>query len=650
MNRILVLRLRRCRWQQQQRGPRKILDSTSSMMAILILVSTMILLFLSEGVVVTEGFGWSNSNSNSIRTTNHKMNSVTTTTTTNGDAGGASVIVTPRAVAVFALMESMKKKNGIAIRLLENNPAYRHLDRRDRAFARLLLSTSERRSGQLERIIRSFQHKNKNNKNNDDKQENKKKKMTNKKPRLSDLLTEAALRIGATQLLFMDTPVYAAVSETVESLRMHPKITVSKSQISYVNAVLRTIDREGREKLDKDTSIMDNVDPWLAQQWLEQYGPETTTTIVEAAMSQSPIFITVNQNHQHEEEDRIERLEQIKDLFTTIDDETDGDPIPAERLPIGSIRVPDNFGGTVSKWPLYEDGAWWVQDVSATLPAIALFNTLSHQQQSVYTTSMHVVDLCAAPGGKTAQLCSYGFGRVDAIEYSEKRSRSLQQNLQRLHMQDICNVIIADGRDYVPTSSSSSKNNDDNDNRSAGPPTTTVMKVQGVLIDAPCSATGVGSRRPDVLRKDIELEHLTTMQRELCVQAVDHILAVNGVLVYATCSLLKQEGEEQIEQLLSCYNNENNKSNDVQEEEEDEEHYSASAASSVSSSSSSSVTLETIPFTPGELPGFDECIDENGWLRVIPGVLPGSLHYCDGFFVARLRKKVQGVNDPETST
>mmetsp|Transcript_1340 Transcript_1340/g.1463 ORF Transcript_1340/g.1463 Transcript_1340/m.1463 type:complete len:243 (+) Transcript_1340:48-776(+) len=237
-NRILVLRLRRCRWQQQQRGPRKILDSTSSMMAILILVSTMILLFLSEGVVVTEGFGWSNSNSNSIRTTNHKMNSVTTTTTTNGDAGGASVIVTPRAVAVFALMESMKKKNGIAIRLLENNPAYRHLDRRDRAFARLLLSTSERRSGQLERIIHSFQHKNNNNKSNsnsnsnnnnknDDKQENKKKKKKPSKPRLSDLLTEAALQIGATQLLFMDTPVYAAVSETVESLRMHPKITVS---------------------------------------------------------------------------------------------------------------------------------------------------------------------------------------------------------------------------------------------------------------------------------------------------------------------------------------------------------------------------------------------------------------------------------------
>mmetsp|Transcript_1339 Transcript_1339/g.1459 ORF Transcript_1339/g.1459 Transcript_1339/m.1459 type:complete len:243 (+) Transcript_1339:55-783(+) len=240
MNRILVLRLRRCRWQQQQRGPRKILDSTSSMMAILILVSTMILLFLSEGVVVTEGFGWSNSNSNSIRTTNHKMNSVTTTTTTttNGDNAATNIDITPRAVAVFALMESMKKKNGIAIRLLENNPAYRHLDRRDRAFARLLLSTSERRSGQLERIIHSFQHKNNNNKSNsnsnsnnnnknDDKQENKKKKKKPSKPRLSDLLTEAALQIGATQLLFMDTPVYAAVSETVESLRMHPKITVS---------------------------------------------------------------------------------------------------------------------------------------------------------------------------------------------------------------------------------------------------------------------------------------------------------------------------------------------------------------------------------------------------------------------------------------
>lgn len=465
----------------------------------------------------------------------------------------------------------------------------------------------------------------------------------------------------------MDTPVYAAVSETVEVLRMHPKIKISyvsfyikipcrrwctvfipdtastivisvpflvlvwiltsssivsvsfhhittittttttilitiihrKAQISYVNAVLRNIDRTGRERLESETSIVDNVDPWLAKQWMEQYGKDTTTTIVETAMSQSPVFITINHRYpqqqqeeqeQNQQEERIEQLEQMKDLFTTIDEET-GEIVPAELLPTGSIRV-DNFGGVVSKWPRYEDGLWWVQDVSATLPAIALFNTLHQQPQPV--TKMHVVDLCSAPGGKTAQLCSLGFGRVDAIEISKQRSRSLHQNMQRLQMEDICNIIIADGRDFVPSSSS---------------------LVQGVLVDAPCSATGVCSRRPDVLRKYINLDELTAIQNELCVHAVDNILDIDGVLVYATCSLLKQEGEDQIQKLLSSY-----------------------SASSSSSSSSLSYSLETIPFTPGELVGFDECIDEDGWLRVIPGVLQNSLQYCDGFFVARLRK------------
>ena len=303
-------------------------------------------------------------------------------------------------------------------------------------------------------------------------------------------------------------------------------------------------------------------------------------------MSQSPVFITVNhlEGERVQDDCKTEKLEQMRDLFTTTDDE--GDPQPAELIPVGSIRIPDDFGGAVSKWPLYDEGAWWVQDVSATLPAIALFNTLIGENNEKKPEDMYVVDLCSAPGGKTAQLCSMGFGRVDAIEFSPRRSRSLNQNLERLGMGDICNVVIADGREFEPDG-----------------------LVHGVLVDAPCSATGVGSRRPDVLRKSIDMKELTSIQRELTVHAIDNILEVGGVLVYATCSLLKQEGEGQIEWLLS------------QERSEGE-------------------SIETIPFTPGEIPGFDDCIDENGWLRVVPGVLPGSLKYCDGFFVARLRKIV----------
>ena len=317
-------------------------------------------------------------------------------------------------------------------------------------------------------------------------------------------------------------------------------------------------------------------------------------------MLQSPVFITVNQIAAQDPKGKessyapisrgdrtIERLTQMKDLFTTTNEE--GDSQPAELLPVGSIRIPDNFGGSVSKWPMYDEGAWWIQDVSATLPAIALYNELIKELGEDQLEYMHVVDLCSAPGGKTAQLCSMGFGRVDAVEISSRRSRSLHQNMKRLGMKDICNIVVEDGREFVPDTI-------------AGP-------VQGVLVDAPCSATGVASRRPDVLRKSIDIEDLISIQRQLTTHAVDKILQVGGILIYATCSLLKQEGEDQIEWLLS-------------EKRSDK----------------SSTLLETMPFTRDEIPGFNDCIDENGWLRVVPGVLPDSLQFCDGFFVARLRK------------
>ena len=175
---------------------------------------------------------------------------------------------------------------------------------------------------------------------------------------------------------------------------------------------------------------------------------------------------------------------------------------------------------------------------------------------------------------------------MTAIEVSEKRTRPLKENIGRLQLGDRCEIVVADGREWVP-----------NDG---------CKTVYGVLADVPCSATGVGSRRPDVLRKSADvLDELLVTQRELAAHAVDDILAIGGTIVYATCSLLKQESEDQVEWLLS---------------RED------------------GAIMETDPILPGEIPGFDNAIDENGWLRILPGVLPGSLKYCDGFFVARLKR------------
>jgi 16S rRNA (cytosine967-C5)-methyltransferase len=295
-------------------------------------------------------------------------------------------------------------------------------------------------------------------------------------------------------------------------------------------------------------------------------------------MSQSPIFITTNHDGESSEEERTIQRERIRETFSSLAlaDE-------AELLEHGSIRVPELESSIISKWPGFDQGEWWVQDPSASLPALALYNTLVIQDERK-PRELHVVDLCSAPGGKTAQLCSLGFGKVTAVEVSSRRTKPLKDNLERLGMMERCEIVISDGREWKP--------NEDH-------------RVDAVLLDAPCSATGVGSRRPDVLQKSPDLKEITKLQRELAVHAVDNLLKPGGVMVYATCSLLKSESEDQMQWLLA---------------RED------------------GPKIEVIPFEPGELGGFDEAIDENGWLRIIPGHLPGSLSYCDGFFVARIRR------------
>lgn len=353
---------------------------------------------------------------------------------------------------------------------------------------------------------------------------------------------------------------------------------VREGQIKFVNAVLRQIDREGDELLEK-TTILDNVKSDLAQAWIKSYGQESTQKIVEACMSQSPIFITTNYDGLTTEEDRQVKRERIREEFNALSVADE-----AELLEHGSIRVPELESSIVSRWPGYDQGEWWVQDPSASLPAIALYNTMI-TQDGKKPHALHVVDLCSAPGGKTAQLISLGFGRVTAVELSSRRTKPLRENLERLGMLERCEIVVGDGREWELTEGDG---------------------VDAVLLDAPCSATGVGSRRPDVLQKSPDLQEITTLQRELATHVVDKLLKPGGVMVYATCSLLKSESEDQIQCLLA------------REE---------------------GPTIETVPFQPGEIPGFDEAIDENGWLRILPGHLPGSLRYCDGFFVARIRRK-----------
>lgn len=295
--------------------------------------------------------------------------------------------------------------------------------------------------------------------------------------------------------------------------------------------------------------------------------------------SHQHIDLSLNINHNDEEQSEIE-IQKIIDEFDSSEDGTHGS---ITVLPNKSLRVRKGAETVVSKFPLYAEGRWWVQDISSTLPAIGLISALKSRYDDF--SNVHIVDMCAAPGGKSSQLLAAGFGKVTAIEANERRCRRFRENLDRLGLQERCEVAVCPGQEWQPS-------NDNGDN-----------EVAAVLVDVPCSATGTGTKRPDVLKKDTsDLESLLQIQEILANHCADNILSVGGIMVYATCSLLKSESEDQVEKLIQRGG------------------------------------VETLPFTPGEIPGFDSAIDENGWLRVLPGMCGGEMNFCDGFFVARLIK------------
>jgi len=508
----------------------------------------------------------------------------------------------PRSLAVLALMKTSlignNSNNNKAVTHLESNPDYLSLqDQRDKSFARKLVSTTQRHLGQIDKVLShccdsSYPPRKKRNK--------------------YSMIVQATLRIGAAQILFMDVPEFAAVKETVELLKNSESSSGSEvggtsryhvpiALIKFTNAVLRKVNSEGRNILQKHSSLEDNVSPWLIRQWKHDWGEEKTAQIVKQLFdedSNDHIDLTLNFPQRLSDTERNVEEGRLLREFAGFDGVDNGninenlEKRPIVLLPNGSLRIKRR--GIVSNWPLYQEGEWWVQDVSSTLPAIALCKAL--QQRHDDLSGLHVVDMCAAPGGKTAQLLLGGFGHVTAVEGNAKRSRRLVENLRRLQLQDECQIIVSKGQEWVPLARKKEEGDE-------------VMGsvVNGILVDVPCSATGTGSRRPDVLCKDSNIEHLIEIQEELANHCADKIISVGGVMVYATCSLLKAESEDQVRKLIN-------------RGDESEGH----------------AIMQTIPFTSGEINGFDNAIDENGWLRVLPGTLGGDLNSCDGFFVARL--------------
>jgi 16S rRNA (cytosine967-C5)-methyltransferase len=400
---------------------------------------------------------------------------------------------------------------------IEDNPEMSALSVRDRAFARLLVATVLRRLGQIDALIADCLN-------------------TPLPPRAA--LVHDVLRLGIAQLLFLRTPPHAAVATSVDIA--HNRGFMSHKGL--VNAVLRRLGVEGAQRVERQDAARLNTPDWLWHSWSRAYGPDTARAIATAHLKEAPLDLTLRAD----EDEWSERLQ-------------------ATKLPTGTLRRPS--GGSVMSLPGYAEGAWWIQDAAAALPA-RLFGDIEGQS---------VIDLCAAPGGKTAQLAKSG-ARVTAIDRSTRRLERLVSNLQRLSLP--VDAVAADALSWRPPE-----------------------LADAVLLDAPCTATGAIRRHPDVphLKSSEDVARLSAVQENLLRAAVD-MVRPGGVLVYCTCSLEPEEGLERVEALLR-----------------------------------SGAPVERLPLHPDEIDTPPDWITREGDLRTLPCHL-SEFDGIDGFYSARLTR------------
>ncbi len=284
-------------------------------------------------------------------------------------------------------------------------------------------------------------------------------------------------------------PPHAAVDGAVRLAQAGAK---GRHLAGMVNAVARRV-ADGGAGLWAEAAEAP-LPPWLAEPVAAAWGPEAVAAIAEAHRQPAPIDITVK-----------------------VSDEAEAWAVAldAERLPTGSLRL--RRRARVSGLPGFAEGAWWVQDAAAALPA-RLFGPLAGRR---------ALDLCAAPGGKTLQLAAAG-ADVTALDVSDARLGRLRDNLARTGLS--ARVVAADALGWTP----------------AG-------KFDAILLDAPCSASGTIRRHPDLphLHGGSDPATLVALQATLLARAWEW-LAPGGRLVYAVCSLLPSEGEEQLARFLAA--------------------------------------------------------------------------------------------------
>ena len=370
--------------------------------------------------------------------------------------------IAARAAAIDLLDAVLTRKVSLDA-ALDTTPRFTALAGPDRSFARLIVSVSLRRLGEIDAVID---------------------KLLRKPIANSALTVRHTLRVGAAQLMFLDTPPHAAVDTAVASLKGSRYAGFG----GLANAILRQISSDALMPHEEAARV--NTAPWLWKSWANAFGEAKALGIAAAHGHEAPIDVTPKT----ESEIIAERL-------------------GGQTLPTGSIRL--NAPRDIRQLPGFEDGDWWVQDAAAALPA-RLIPSPSEKR---------IFDLCAAPGGKSAQLAAAG-AAITSIDRSAERLTVLKENFERLGIN--AEVIQADIEDWRPGE-----------------------LADAVLLDAPCSATGTIRRHPDIphLKQLDDVRRMAKIQSRL-IAAAARMVRPGGHLIYAVCSLQPEEGARIVNKFL----------------------------------------------------------------------------------------------------
>jgi len=385
---------------------------------------------------------------------------------------------------------------------------------RDAGFARALVSQTLRHMGALDAVLRKFVAK-------------------PLAPHKAGAASEILL-LGTCELLILKVAPHAAVDAANELATKDSKAVHFKP---LINAVLRKIAQQGEAVLSGLDRERLSTPDWLWSRWMAQYDAGTARLIARAHQNEAPIDIVLRS--------------------------PDAAFPPSEAL-FGSVRRLSD-PGRIEELEGFADGGWWVQDAAASIPATLLGDVAGKR----------VIDLCAAPGGKTMQLAAAG-AKVTAVEIDAARAGRLRENLARTKLS--AEIAQADARDYDG-------------------------KAPLVLIDAPCTATGTIRRHPDLpwIKGAADVTASAAAAYEI-LESGAAMVEPGGMLVFAVCSLEREEGEEQIAAFLEAH-----------------------------------PEFSRAPITASEVYGHGEWITPQGDLRTLPCHL-GDKGGMDGFYAARLRR------------